>query len=377
MSTSTTSKLVGGAYRRILKPILFMQDPENVHDRMVRLGAFLGNHDLGRSVVRRVFDYGNPILEQDVCGLHFKNPVGLAAGFDKNAELTDILPSVGFGFVEVGSITGERCEGNSKPRLWRLPKSRSLLVYYGLKNDGCDILAPKLEGKISANHGAVIGTSVAMTNCMANTDAHQAVKDYAKAFKKFAKIGDYTTINISCPNAYGGQPFLTPHKLDYLLDILDEIPTEKPVFIKLSPDMSDAEVDAILAVAEKHRVNGIICTNLMKKRDPNAIKDADVPLVGGFSGKLVQDYADALLKRIYRKFGSRFVLVGCGGIFSAEDAYRKIRNGASLVQLVTGMIFEGPQLIGDINRGLVESLEKDGFKSIKEAVGADLRQSGI
>jgi dihydroorotate dehydrogenase len=308
------------------------------------------------------------MLAQDVLGVHFKNPIGLSAGFDKNAELIDILPSVGFGFAEVGSITGEVCEGNAKPRLWRLPKSNGLVVYYGLKNDGCEIIAERLKGK---KYQIPIGVSVAMTNCEATADIDVGIKDFAKAFKIMEPHGSYITINISCPNTVSGQPFIDPDNLEKLLTTLDSIPTEKPIFIKLSPDLTDLNLDGILAVAKAHRVHGIICANLTKNRDNPKLFDATIPHKGGVSGQVVQDMADKMLSYIYQKEGKRFVLVGCGGVFSAADAYKKIRLGATLIQMITGMIFEGPQVVSEINRGLIELLKRDGFTSIQDAVGVD------
>jgi dihydroorotate dehydrogenase len=363
-------------YRKLLKPMLFMQDPEAVHDRMARFGVALGSHGLTRALVKLFFGGAHdPILEQTILGIYFKNPIGLAAGFDKNAELTAVLPAVGFGFEEVGSITGEPCAGNPKPRLWRLPQSQSLVVYYGLKNDGAEVIAKRLR---AAEFGNVIGTSVAMTNHPDNLDMRHAVLDYAKAFKLLSDIGDYTTLNISCPNTQGGQPFICGYKLDYLLDIIDEIPSKKPIFIKLSPDIAKKEIEDILAIAHKHRVHGIICTNLTKKRDNARIIDKRVPSVGGMSGKVVQGLSDDLLSFIYKKelalpADKRFVLVGCGGVFTAEDAYKKIRAGASLIQLITGMIYQGPQAVSEIELGLAELIRRDGFTNIAQAVGADVR----
>ncbi|MEO8637946.1 MAG: quinone-dependent dihydroorotate dehydrogenase [Candidatus Taylorbacteria bacterium] len=355
-------------YKNVLKPVFFRRDPEAVHDRMTGLGVSLGHFALGRKITSGLFGYENAMLNQEILGIKFKNPVGLSAGFDKNAQLTDILPSVGFGFAEVGSITGEPCLGNPKPRLWRLPKSESLVVYYGLKNDGCEAVAERLKEK----HSTIpIGVSIAMTNCKENVCLKNGVEDFAKAFKVMESLGDYVTVNISCPNTDAGQPFIAPHKLDYLFDILDEIPTQKPIFIKLSPDLSHSEIGALLDVARKHRIHGIICTNLTKKRSNPKIVDENVPEVGGISGKVVKDLSDKLLAYVYKKEGARFVLIGSGGVRSAEDAYRKIKLGASLVQMITGMIFEGPQVVSEINRGLVELLKRDGFKNVGEAIGAE------
>lgn len=355
-------------YRHVLKKALFCRDPERVHDAMTRVGMFLGAHGATRRMTSMAFSFADRRLEQNILGIRFPNPVGLSAGFDKNAVLTDILPSVGFGFVEVGSITGEPCEGNRKPRLWRLPESKALVVYYGLKNDGCEAISDRLRAKRFA---VPVGASIAKTNSPATVDPEAAIADYAKAFARFSGIGSYLTVNISCPNAYGGEPFTDPVLLERLLAALDDIPTSKPIFLKLSPDLAPADLDAILAVAGAHMVAGVICSNLTKRRDNGKIRDAAIPPKGGISGKVAEDAANEQLKYVYKKYGDKFVVIGCGGVFGAEDAYRKIRLGASLVQLITGMIYEGPQLIGEINRGLVRLLERDGFAHISEAVGAD------
>ena len=370
--TRCRNKLIYSAYAHVLKPLFFRSDPEAIHDRMTKVGARLGRHSWGRAITGGLFDYQNDMLRQNILGLEFKNPIGLSAGFDKNAELTDILPSVGFGFAEAGSITGESCEGNPKPRLWRLPASQSLVVYYGLKNDGCEAIAARLKDKHARRPFAIpVGISVAMTNCSANLETGHAVADFVKAFRVMEPYASYITVNVSCPNIQAGKPFTEPDKLERLLSALDPIPTTKPVFIKLSPDLSHAEIDRILEVARPHRVQGIITTNLTKNRDNPRILDADVPKVGGLSGKVVQEGADDALAYIYKKEGKRFLFIGSGGVFTAEDAYKKIRLGASLVQLITGMIYEGPQVVGEINRGLVALLKRDGFANMSQAIGVD------
>lgn len=355
-------------YTKALKPILFKLDPEFVHDRTVILGSLFGRYALSRNVLGFIFKYKNKLLKQDIAGIHFENPIGLSAGFDKNAELMDILPSVGFGFAEIGSVTGKACSGNSKPRLWRLKKSRSIVVHYGLKNDGSETIAERLRSSLQS---IPIGVSVAMTNCQDNVDIDNAIMDYVKAFRDLEALGSYVTINISCPNTLGGQPFIDPDNLTKLLDELDTIPTTKPIFIKLSPDLNDNELDRILEVAHSRRIQGIICTNLTKRRTGPDIHDTDIPEKGGLSGKVVQEQSDRMLASIYRKSKGRFVLVGNGGVFTAEDAYKKIRLGASLVQILTGMIFEGPGIVRDINKGLAELLKRDGFTHISQAIGID------
>ena len=362
------NKYIGFFYRNILKRIFFLIDPEVVHDRTIRMGKILGSNFITRDLVSLKLGYSNIKLRQNILGIEFSNPIGLAAGFDKNAELFKVLPSVGFGFEEVGSITGERCEGNPKPRLWRLKKSKGLVVHYGLKNEGCKVLSEKLRGK---KFKFPVGISIAKTNCKETVDTTKGINDYFKAYKAFRDIGDYYTINISCPNAYGGEPFTDDKKLDKLFKKLDSIPRSKPVFLKISPDLSKNEVDGIIKVAKKYKIDGFVCTNLTKKRGNKKIIDDDIPEKGGISGNVMKDLSNDMIKYIYSKTKGEFIIIGCGGVSNAVDAYVKIRLGASLVQLITGMIFEGPQLISDINLGLVKLLERDGFDNISEAIGVD------
>lgn len=363
----TRARIIYFFYQKILKKIFFRIDPEIVHDHMVMAGKFLGAHIITKKITHWLFAYEHKKLTQTILGITFPNPVGLSAGFDKNAELTDILPDVGFGFVEVGSITGEPCAGNAKPRLWRLPKTKGLVVYYGLKNDGCEKIADRLTHK---KFEFPIGISIAKTNCQATADTTVGIADYLKAYTQLKSIGDYITINISCPNAFGGQPFTDKDRLEKLLTTIDSIPAQKPLFLKISPDLTDQELDDVLTIAQQHNIAGFVCTNLIKNRDAIVIHDTNLPDKGGISGRALNDISNAFITKIYKKTNGQKIIIGVGGIFSAIDAYEKIKRGASLVQLITGMIFEGPQLIGEINRGLVTLLEKDGYTHITQAVGA-------
>lgn len=365
------NRAISFLYARALKPVFFRRDPEDVHDAMMRVGQFLGRFWLSKNMSRALFSFSDSRLEQTILGIHFSNPIGLSAGFDKNAILTDILPSVGFGFAELGSVTGEPCVGNPKPRLWRLKESKSLLVYYGLKNDGCKKIAARLRGK---KFDLPFGVSIANTNDISTIETEAGVADYVKGFHEFQGIGVYDTINISCPSTCGGQPFTDPVRLDALLCAIEKIETTKPIFLKISPDLSREQIDNIIAVCDRHRphVQGIICSNLTKKRENEKILDADVPATGGMSGKVVADLANEQLRYIFERAGDRYVLIGCGGVSSAEDAYEKIKSGASLVQMITGMIYEGPQVVSEINRGLALLLHRDGYKNISEARGKNL-----
>ena len=354
-------KVFGVLYKRLAKPFFFAQDPERVHDRMIALGSKLGRSKVLRVVIRGCFNHRDTRLTQRVLGIKFQNPIGLAAGFDKNAELTQVLPSVGFGFEEIGSITGEQCDGNAKPRLWRHKEHSSLRVNYGLKNDGAEEISRRLR-KLDFN--MPIGVSIAKTNCEATVGTQAGVEDYAKAYREMKGIGSYVTVNISCPNAFGGQPFTDPDKLEKLLETIDGMRDERPIFIKLSPNLSKEELDDIVAVARKYRIEGFISSNLLKGHD---LGD------GGIAGKMTKEKSNEQLRYLYANHGDEFVLMGCGGVFDAEDAYEKIKAGATLIQMITGMIYEGPQVIGEINRGLVDLLERDGYSNIAEAIGADHR----
>ena len=357
-------------YKYIGKPVFFRIDPEVTHDMVLWFGRMLGKYSLLQKCTRWCFDYRNPALSQHLAGIHFPNPVGVAAGFDKNAQLMSILPEVGFGFEEIGSVTGKPCAGNAKPRLWRLKKSQSLLVYYGLKNDGCEVVKTRVAGK---SFRFPIGISIAKTNNTETVDAQKGIADYVQSYRTLATYADYIAINISCPNSFGGLAFTDAHLLDQLLAEIEKEPLKKPVFLKLSPDLQEKDIDAILLVCEKYTITGFICSNLTKVRKNEKIVDVVPSKNGGMSGKVVADLANSCIKYIYKKTQGKYIIVGCGGITTAHDAYEKIKAGATLVQLITGMIFEGPQVIGEINKGLVELLKKDGYTNISQAIGTSIK----
>jgi len=349
-------------YKNILRKIYFLFDPEIIHDKMVDAGIVLGKFSITKGSTNLFFNYKNKKLKQNILGLNFSNPVGLGAGFDKDAQLLDILPEVGFGFIEIGSITGEACDGNPKPRLWRLKKEKSLQVNYGLKSEGCEKVARRFRSQKSK---VPVAVSIARTNNKDTIELSKGIEDYFKSYRCFRRYGDLLIINISCPNAHGGGTFGEPEKLNQLLQRLKETKVSKPVFLKLSPDLDKKSIDQIIEIARKYDIDGFVCTNLTKKID------FDLPGQGGISGKLLSKKAQDMVKYVYYKTEGKFVIVGCGGISSAEDVYKMIKSGASLVQLITGMIYEGPQVVSEINQGLIKLLVKDGFNSVSEAVGVD------
>lgn len=357
-------------YEKILKPIFFRFDPEHIHDFFVWFGEFLGSNGLTRWIVAASCDYEHPSLASRVAGIDFKNPIGLGAGFDKDVHLTKIIPSVGFGFMEVGAITRFPYEGNRGLRLARLPDDRSLIVYYGLKNDGAEAIEKRLK-KIKFRFP--VGVNIAKTN-RADIKGERSVEDYVETYRMLSRYFSYVTLNISCPNAQDGCTFQDPQMLDTLLAAVAKEKKERPVFLKISVHLSESEVDALIAVVKKYPfVDGFVVANLSKNRgilhlrSPKEILDV-IP-EGGISGAPIKMLSTEMIRHIYKKTGGKYVIVGLGGVFTAEDAYEKIKAGASLVQLVTGLIYGGPMAIKRINRGLVKLLARDGYATIADAVG--------
>jgi dihydroorotate dehydrogenase subfamily 2 len=362
------------AYKGVLKRIFFLQDPEKVHLKMTAMGQRLGASKSARSFVSSVFRREYPALKQSLFGVEFKGPLGLAAGFDYEALLTQILPSVGFGFGTVGTLTDRPYQGNPLPRLGRLPKSRSLMVNKGFKNLGVQATLDNLKGK---KFEYPVGVSIGKTNTPEIKTQTEGVADVVSAFRK-AEASQvpfaYYELNISCPNLVGSVEFYEPGHLEELLGALGDLRLSRPVFVKMPISKTDAEIISIMDVIIRHPfLKAVILGNLQRDRHDPAIVPAEAEKFdrGNWSGIPCQKRSDELIRLVFKKYGSRIKIIGCGGTFSVEDAYRKIKLGASLVQLITGMIFEGPQLIAEINSGLVKLLKKDGFKNISEAVGKD------
>lgn len=363
------TRLIKTAYQKLLKPILFLFDPEFIHDSFSMTGKLLGKSKVIKRIVRRIFRYDSKLLEQEYFDIKFNNPVGLSAGFDKEVSLVDILPDIGFAHMELGSITWESYKGNKEKRLKRLPKQKSIIVNYGLKNKGAQKTLELIK-KSKIDKDFVLGISIAKTNSPKTVDENVGIDDYFKTFELFNKedIGKYYTINISCPNAFGGEPYTTPNKLEKLLKKLRTIKTDKPVFIKMPINLSWKDFDNLLKVIIKYNIEGVVIGNLNKHRTKELEKLAGKQK-GSFSGKLTEDLCNELISKTYKKYGNKLFIVGVGGIFSAEDAIKKIRLGASLVQLITGMIFEGPQLIGAINKGIEKYLIDNKYNNISEIIG--------
>jgi dihydroorotate dehydrogenase subfamily 2 len=361
-------------YEKILKPIFFSFDPERIHDFFTWVGEFLGSNAFTRWIVASVCNYEHPSLATRVAGIDFKNPIGLGAGFDKDVRLTNIMPSVGFGFMEVGAITRFPYEGNPKPRMVRLPDDKSLIIYYGLKNDGAEAIEKRLK---KMKFRFPVGINIAKTN-RADIVGAKSVEDYATTYRMLAHYFSYVTLNVSCPNAQDGCTFQDPTMLDSLLAAIAKEKKERPVFLKVSSHLSMDEVDAILAVVEKYSfVDGFIVANLAKNRSMLNLRSSkaelDVIPEGGISGAPIKMLTTGMIRHIYQKTSGKYLIIGLGGVFTAEDAYEKIKAGASLIQLVTGLIYGGPLAIKRINKGLVKLLARDGYPTIADAVGRSVR----
>lgn len=369
-------------YKFILKPILFLFDPENVHDLFTSTGGFLGKSKFGKYIVRKLFKYENEILEQNLFGIDFKNPVGLSAGFDYNGRLTQILGEVGFGFQSIGTVTFSEYLGNAKPRLARLPKSQSLLVNKGFKSEGLTkVLNERLLPWDKDNY--VVGISIGATNSPECSTSQMQIKDIIKSFqqlKNHSKLNDldYIELNISCPNVLGSGSLANPDTLKEVLGKIRELKIDKPLFIKFQLEIEWELAKELIQIMVDYNVDAIILANLLKHRDDKYFSDGELEKVkdlkGNFSGKPTYDLSNQLIGRVYKEFGNKIKIIGVGGIFNAQDAFKKISLGASLVQLITGMIYVGPQVIGQINRDLAKLVKENGYKNISEAVGSAFRE---
>lgn len=349
------NRLIATGYQ-LLKAVMFLFDAEFVHNSLTKTGKFLGKHTFLRQATRWLFDYKDKKLVREIDGLVFKNPIGLAAGFDYNAELTQILPEVGFGFQMIGSVTYLPYEGNAKPRLGRFPNSKALLVNKGLKSLGAQAVIDQLTGLTFAYP---VGVSIAATNKSYDSTKEQLL-DIANSFRLFeqSKVRHaFYEMNISCPNTFGGEPFTDPKRLKMLLEVLAKLKISRPVYLKMPIDQPVKETLSLIKVAVPYKfVKGLNIGNLAKDRNNKYVTKEDQQkwrsLSGNLSGKPTYKKSNLLLKEAKAEFKNRFTLIATGGVFTPEDAQEKFALGADLVELITGMIYEGPQMIGLINHEL-------------------------
>ena len=338
-----------------LKSLLFLFDPEIAHRITINYLKF------ARFKKPKLYE----VLQSEVFGLNFQNPIGIAAGFDKNGEVAHNLINLGFGFSEVGTVTPKPQPGNPRPRVFRLKDDRAIINRLGFNSVGFSEVKTKLEK---------IGDNIIGVNIGANKNSKDFSEDYIKGIKFFSTLASYITINISSPNTPGLRNLEVLENLDVLLDKINNLESEDllikiPILLKISPDL---EADNLKYLCEKvlsSKINGLIISNTTISRDSIS---TDTLEKGGLSGKPIFDISTKQLRMAYKYTNGKIPLIGVGGVDSAEKAYEKIKNGASLIQLYTGLVYNGPNLIKDINEDLSSLIERDGYSNISEAVGAEV-----
>ncbi|OXM84107.1 quinone-dependent dihydroorotate dehydrogenase [Paenibacillus rigui] len=360
-------------YKNIAKPVLFRMDPEKAHHLTIDGLHTVANLPGGRALLRGMYSVpAYAELETSLCGLRFANPVGLAAGLDKNAKAVPGFSSIGFGFMEVGTVTPKPQAGNELPRLFRLPEDAALINRMGFNNVGIETMAEHLRqaGKRTIPVAVNIGKNKVTPN-------EQAEEDYRACIRGLYGYGDFFVVNISSPNTPDLRNLQHGDDLSRLLAaVQDEMKLQhqkhggqaKPVLVKIAPDLEGDEITYMVRTIVDSGVSGIIASNTTISRA--GLTNKHKGETGGLSGRPLTEKSTQLIHTIYSATEGKLPIIGSGGIFSAQDAYDKIRAGASLVEVYTALIYEGPGLIRRLNEGLRELLRKDGFKHISEAVGA-------
>ncbi len=343
----------------LIKPILFQFDPEKVHHFVTANLKRFNRFRSGAALSRTLWDFKDARLEKEVFGLKFKNPVGLAAGFDKNGELMGEMANLGFGFVEVGTVTPLPQDGNPKPRMFRLPDDEGLINRMGFNNAGVDIVAERIaafrKNAKEYQKGLIIGGNIGKNKITPNEDA---VSDYIKCFDRLFDVVDYFVVNVSSPNTPGLRALQEKEPLTQLLNTLQKRNLKngisRPILLKIAPDLTNEQLDDIVEIVQQTHIAGIIATNTTIGREGLSSSDALKNETGGLSGKPLTKRSVEVVSYLTKKSNSRFPIIGVGGIHSPEDAIDMLNAGASLIQLYTGFIYEGPGLIKRINKKLLD-----------------------
>ena len=363
----------------MLRTTLFRLDPEQAH-YVAAFAARGVQFARAEQALGKMFAFEDARLGQTLWGHRFPSPVGLAAGFDKNAALVPFWPALGFGFAEVGSVTAWPSRGNPRPRAFRLIEDEAIINRMGLNNKGVRNIARRLR-RTAPRSRIPLGINIAGTHGRKITGS-SVVEDFRLSFKTIAKHGAYVALNISCPNTPDGKTFEDPESLEILLKVIMEQRRKSapnaPVLLKLPPPVSehiifDSALREIVALAREYGVAGFVASNTAPDREGLTASGARLRAIGtgGLSGRPIEARATHLVRYLYRLTEGTMPIIGVGGVFSAEDAYRKLRAGASLVQLYTALVYRGPDVVRDIKTGLARLLEKDGFEAIADAVGID------
>ncbi|WP_211247185.1 quinone-dependent dihydroorotate dehydrogenase [Meiothermus cerbereus] len=346
-----------------MKPWLFRQDPEGIHERVMHLLAWLGQRGPSLELIRQLFSLRDPRLEVSAFGLRFPNPIGLAAGFDKNAVAVRTWAALGFGHVEIGSVTALPQPGNPRPRLFRLPQDQALINRMGFNNEGAQAVAARLA-RLQETFGrppVPLGINLGKSRV---TPLEEAPQDYLQSLSRLWPYGDYFAINVSSPNTPGLRALQDKDRLEELLAALAGfVQGQKPLLLKIAPDLTWEQIDEILALVEQYRLSGLIATNTTTARSG---LQTPIDEVGGLSGKPLRARSLEVLKYLHAQLQGRLPIVSVGGIFSAEDVWERLSNGATLVQVYTGLVYEGPFLLKKLCRGLLERMEREGIASLAQ-----------
>lgn len=339
-------------YKHLLRPLFFLLEPEKAHYFVTGLFQLLMKIPGKKWVFEAIYKLEDKRLERELFGLKFPNPVGLAAGFDKQASFYKEFSSLGFGFIEVGTITPKPQDGNPKPRMFRLPKDQGLINRMGFNNSGLEMARKNLEGR---DRSFIIGGNIGKNKVTPNENA---IDDYLECFRGLHDLVDYFVVNVSSPNTPGLRELQDKEPLLRILNALKventKIPTPRPILLKIAPDLTDSQLDDIVDIVAESKIDGIIATNTTISREGLHSSMELLAEVGGLSGRPVRGRSTEVIRYLHQKSKGSFPIIGVGGIHSPEDALEKLNAGASLVQLYTGFIYEGPALVSNINKALLK-----------------------
>ena len=340
---------------KIFKPLIFLFNPEKAHGLTVSLWKIVMSIPGLSSLIKNYFWIQDPKLEREVFGLKFPNPVGLAAGFDKDGKYYDLMSSLGFGFVEIGTVTPVGQEGNPQPRLFRLPPDGGLINRMGFNNEGVDAMVSRLKNKGNVRY--IIGGNIGKNKLTPN---EEAVNDYVICFENLFDHVDYFVVNVSSPNTPNLRALQDKEPLTALLNKLQELnhqkPAPKPILLKIAPDLTDSQLDDIIEIVADTKIEGVIATNTTISRADLKTSEAEIKKIGngGLSGAPVRDRSTEVIRYLHTKSNAAFPIVGVGGIDSPAAAIEKIEAGATLIQVYSGMVYYGPKLVRDINKAIVK-----------------------
>lgn len=350
-------------YQKIIRPVLFKMPPETAHEIGIKTLEKAFSSKSAQKILANKFNFKSKDKIERF-GLNFKNPLGIAAGFDKNGIVTNQLAALGFGFVEVGTVTFNSQKGNEKPRMFRLPEDKALINRLGFNNEGTPRVIERLK-KISPN--CILGVNIGKNKDVPNAEA---IENYLKSFDLAHEVADYIAVNVSSPNTPNLRELQKAENLEELLTVLQKRNVElsaKPLLVKIAPDLQENEIEAIADIALRLDISGIIATNTTISREN---LKTNIKEFGGLSGKPLQKKSNEIISKIYKYSKGKLPIIGVGGVFTAEDAFDKIASGASLVQAYTGFIYKGFSFARVVNSGLEKIIEEKGFNNLDEAIGS-------